>query len=335
MNKVRWGILGAARINERLLPAIAESSNSQLVAIASRRPNAAVETLAQFAPQPKGVRVYAGYEELIADPEVDAIYLPLANHEHADWTLRAIESGRHVLCEKPMALKASDIEAIEAAANKQGVVVMEGFMYRFHPQHERALEIIHSGIIGEVRQVRASFGFMMRPERLYRVAQGSATGGGAMWDVGCYAVHAARTMMNGDQPESVIAAARCNDQGADLTLSGVLNFSGQRQAIIEAGFESARRSEYEVTGTKGGLRCQRAWVLPDDVPEISWWTEDGKRETEQLPPANHFKLEVEHFSDCVLNGTAPLLSPDDAKANCRTIIALLQAAAEERAVRVE
>ncbi len=335
MKIVRWGILGAARINERLLPAIVESPNSQLVAIASRRAGAAAETLARFAPQQKDVRVYAGYEELIADSEVDAIYLPLVNHEHAEWTLRAIAGGRHVLCEKPMALKTSDIEAIEAAAKKQGVVVMEGFMYRFHPQHERALEIIRSGAIGEVRQVRASFGFMMRPERLYRVAHSSATGGGAMWDIGCYAVHAARTMLSGDQPETAIAAARYNDQGADLALSGVLNFSGQRQAIIEAGFESARRSEYEVTGTRGGVRCQRAWVLPADVPEISWWTEDGKRETERLSTADHFKLEVEHFSDCVLNGKSPLLSLDDAQANCRTITALLQSAAEGRAVKIE
>ncbi|HZS06159.1 MAG TPA: Gfo/Idh/MocA family oxidoreductase [Blastocatellia bacterium] len=333
--KVRWGILGAARILERMLPTIAEDQNSELIAVASRRPDAAAGPIARYAPGQAGIRVCPGYEELLDDPDVDAIYLPLANHEHAEWTLRAVERGKHVLCEKPMALRVADITDIEAAAKAHGVLVMEGFMYRFHPQHERVLEIIRSGVIGEVRQVRASCGFMMRPERLYRLANGVGMGGGAMWDVGCYAVHSARLVMGGDRPETVIATARYNDNGADLATTAVLNFSSNRQAIIEAGFESARRSEYEVTGTRGGLRCHRVWLLPNEVPEISWWTDDGKSCLERLPAANHFKLEVEHFSDCLLAGKQPLLTPADAKANCHTINAVLQSAAEGRIVALE
>jgi predicted dehydrogenase len=140
--KLRWGILGAARVNERLLPAIVEASNASLVAIASRRPGAAGQTLTQFAPHQQNVQTYDNLEALLDDTEVEAVYLPLANHEHAEWVLRAIERGKHVLCEKPMALTVADVEAIKAAANAHKVTVMEGFMYRFHPQHARVQELI-------------------------------------------------------------------------------------------------------------------------------------------------------------------------------------------------
>jgi D-xylose 1-dehydrogenase (NADP+, D-xylono-1,5-lactone-forming) len=155
--KLRWGILGAARINERLMPAIVEASNAELVAIASRRPGAAAQTLAQYAPQQQHVKTYDNPEALLDDAEIQAVYIPLANHEHAEWSLRAIERGKHVLCEKPMALTATDIDAIKAAASKHNVKVMEGFMYRFHPQHARVQELIRLGTIGEVRSVRASY----------------------------------------------------------------------------------------------------------------------------------------------------------------------------------
>lgn len=164
--KLRWGILGAARINERLLPAIVEASNADLVAIASRRPGAAAQALAQYAPHQQQVQTYDNLEALLDDAEVEAVYVPLANHEHAEWVLRAVERGKHVLCEKPMALTVADIDAIKAAASRHKVTVMEGFMYRFHPQHARVQELIRLGAIGEVRSVRASYSFMMRPARL-------------------------------------------------------------------------------------------------------------------------------------------------------------------------
>ena len=169
--KLRWGILGAARINERLMPAIVQASNSELVAIASRRPGAATETLAKYAPDQTNVRAYDDLNALLNDDDVQAVYLPMANHEHGEWALRAIRHGKQVLVEKPMALTVTDIEAIEAAAQEHHVTVMEGFMYRFHPQHGRVQELIRSGIIGEVRSVRSSFSFIMRPARLYRLAE--------------------------------------------------------------------------------------------------------------------------------------------------------------------
>ena len=273
--KLRWGILGAARINERLMPAIVQASNSELVAIASRRPGAATETLAKYAPDQTHVRAYDDLNALLNDDDVQAVYLPMANHEHGEWALRAIQHGKHVLVEKPMALTVTDIEAIEAAAQEHHVTVMEGFMYRFHPQHGRVQELIRSGIIGEVRSVRSSFSFIMRPARLYRLAEDVSRGGGAMWDIGPYAIHSARWCFD-TQPVAVTAIAKYVASGADITTSGVIDFGDGKHAHFDVSFEWARQSLYEVTGTQGGIKCHAAWRLPEDVPVISWWTEDGK-----------------------------------------------------------
>ena len=329
--RLRWGILGAARVNERLLPAIAEASNAELVAIASRRPGAAAETLARYAPAATGVRAYNRLEALLDDASIQAIYLPMANEEHAEWALRVIERGKHLLCEKPMALSVADIEAIETAAGKRGVTVMEGFMYRFHPQHQRVRELLESGLIGEVYSVRTSFSFQMRPARRYRLARDIGQGGGAMWDIGCYAIHAARMWFD-SEPLAVTAMAHRVESGADISTSGILDYGGGRRAHFDFSFECTRRSEYEITGTKGAIKCPTVWQLPGDVPEIQWWTEDGRRGEERLKPANHFALEIEGFGAAALNGQPPRLSLADAKANCRTIVAALESAASGRTV---
>jgi predicted dehydrogenase len=332
--KLRWGILGAARVNERLLPAIVEAANSELVAIASRRPGAAAQAFAAYASQnQQKVSAYDSLEALIEDDDIEAVYLPLANHEHAEWTLRAIERGKHVLCEKPMALTVNDIEAIETAALRYKVTVMEGFMYRFHPQHARVLELLGSGLIGEVRSVRASYSFMMRPARMYRLAEPVERGGGAMWDIGCYAIHSLRLIFD-QEPLAVTALSRFVESGADITTSGIIDFGSGKFAHFDFSFERARRCEYEIIGTKGGIKCHTVWQLPGDVPVISWWTEDGRQCEERMPAANHFLLEIEQFSDSVLNAQPPLLSLDDAKANCRLIVAALQSAAQGQTVKL-
>jgi len=331
--KLNWGILGAARINERLMPAILEATNANLVAIASRRSGAAAETLAKYAPNQQATKCYDQLEYLLTDPAVDAVYVPLANHEHVEWTLRAIAHGKHVLCEKPMALSVADIARIENAARNHQVKVMEGFMYRFHPQHARVLALLQSGLIGEVRSVRTSYSFMMRPARLYRLAESAERGGGALWDIGCYAIHSARMIFQ-QPPISVTAFAKYAESGADIASSGIIDFGDGKFAQFDFSFERARRCEYEIIGTQGGIKCHIVWQLPGDVPIISWWTESGQQCEERLPAANHFCLEIEHFSDCVLNDRPPLLSLEDAQANCKLIVAALQASAEGRVVRL-
>ena len=333
--KLKWGILGAARVNERLLPAIIEAPNSQLVAIGSRRAGAAKETLQKYAPcYANSVQCYDDMDSLINDKNVQAVYCPMANEEHATWALKAINAGKHVLIEKPMALTVKDIEAIETAAAKNKVKVMEGFMYRFHPQHARVKEIVDSGLIGDVLSVRASYSFLMRPARMYRINRSMAVGGGAMWDIGPYAIHSLRwAFQNGGKPTepvSAIAHAKLNEHGADIVTSGVLDFGPDKEGRARFGhfdisFERSRKSEYEIIGTKGWVKCHAAWVFQNDVPVISWALEDGKYSEERFAPSNHFNLEIEHFSDCVLNDKAPYLTFEDAKANCKAIAMVLKA----------
>lgn len=349
--KLNWGILGAARVNERLLPAIIEAPNSQLVAIASRRAGAAKTTLDKYAPCHGNVNCYDDLESLLNDENVHAVYCPVANNEHVEWALKAINAGKHVLIEKPMALTVADIEAIEQAALKNNVKVMEGFMYRFHPQHARVKELVESGLIGDVLSVRASYSFLMKPNRMYRIAGNVENGGGAMWDIGPYAIHTLRwamglnnggsknldlgnTAQNGKpiEPKSVTAHAKFNEAGADIVISGILDFGNDSEGRARFGhfdvsFERSRKSEYEIIGTEGWLKCHAAWVFQNDVPVISWALEDGKYAEERFAPSNHFNLEIEHFSDCVLNDKAPMLDFADAKNNCKAIEAVLKSAA--------
>lgn len=331
--QLKWGILGAARVNERLLPAIVEASNSQLVAIASRRAGAARATLDKYAPKLGGVTCYDDMDSLLADSEVEAVYCPMANEEHAEWALKAIAAGKHVLIEKPMTTHLADIDTIESAAKAKGVTVMEGFMYRFHPQHAKVAELIASGLIGDVLSCRASFSFLMAPARMYRINRDMANGGGAMWDIGPYAIHALRWcfQQNGvpAEPQHVVAYGKLNEHGADVVASGVLDFGPDAQGRARFGnfdvsFERGRKAEYEIIGDKGWIKCHNMWAYPGDDPVISWEA-GGKSETLVLPKANHFNLEIEHFADCVRYGKAPLLTFDDARGNCKAIEAVITA----------
>jgi len=342
--QLKWGILGAARVNQRLLPAIMEAPNSQLVAIASRRSGAAKEILDKYASG--GVDNVVCYDDLdsfIADSNVDAVYCPMANEEHAAWALKAINAGKHVLIEKPMTTKLIEIDAIERAAKANNVKVMEGFMYRFHPQHTKLHEMIASGLIGDVLSARASFSFLMQPARMYRINRSMSDGGGAMWDIGPYAIHALRWCFQNEgipaEPVALIAHAKLNEHGADVVTSGVLDFGPDtkgraRFGHLDVSFERSRKAEYEIIGDKGWIKCHNAWTYGTDVPVLSWETEDGKSGEEKLPLSNHFNLEIEHFSDCVINDLAPLLTFDDAKGNCMAIEAVLQSIAKQRLVQV-
>jgi len=339
--KLKWGILGAARVNERLLPAIIEASNSQLVAIASRRAGAAKATLEKYAPNHQGnVAYYDDMDALINDKNIDAVYCPMANEEHAEWAIKAINAGKHVLIEKPMATTLKDIEAIEAAAKANNVKVMEGFMYRFHPQHQRVQTLVASGVIGDILSVRSSFSFLMREARMYRINRSMSDGGGALWDIGPYAIHTLRWgmgMATGApiEPVSVIAHAKLNEHVADIVTSGILDFGQDAKGRARFGqfdisFERSRKSEYELIGDKGWLKCHTVWAFEQDIPIISWGNDTGECGEEKLKPTNHFTLEIEHFSDCVLSDKQPLLTLADARANCIALeMCVLQASIDE------
>ena len=318
MKKVRWGILGAARVNERLLPAIANSPFGELAAIGSRRVNAAAECLEKYQPSLLGkVQTFNSLDEVI-NPDIDAIYIPLSNEEHTKPALQAINHKKHVLIEKPIALHSKEVELIQEAAHQNHVKVMEGFMYVFHPQFNRIKEIISSGLLGDVQYVHSMFSFPIQPARFYRIDRSIENGGGALWDIGPYAIHTIRQCFN-QNPLSVVATSHLNEHGADLTTSGMINFGLNRRAQFDISFECVRRSQFEIFGEKGKLMCHTVWQHENDEAQLTITTDKDVSKNEHIEKANHFTLEIDHFNQCIINNTAPKLSLDDALWNTKVL----------------
>ena len=319
MKKVRWGILGAARVNERLLPAIANSPFGELAAIGSRRVNAAAECLEKYQPSLLDkVQTFNSLDEVINHPDIDAIYIPLSNEEHTKPALQAINHKKHVLIEKPIALHSKEVELIQEAAHQNHVKVMEGFMYVFHPQFNRIKEIISSGLLGDVQYVHSMFSFPIQPARFYRIDRSIENGGGALWDIGPYAIHTIRQCFN-QNPLSVVATSHLNEHGADLTTSGMINFGLNRRAQFDISFECVRRSQFEIFGEKGKLMCHTVWQHENDEAQLTITTDKDGSKNEHIEKANHFTLEIDHFNQCIINNTAPKLSLDDALWNTKVL----------------
>ncbi|MFN8482229.1 MAG: Gfo/Idh/MocA family oxidoreductase [Anaerolineae bacterium] len=323
---VRWGILGAANIAIRaVMPALQGARNGKMVAIGSRDLGKSRSVAAQF----NIPRAYGTYEELIEDPNVDAIYIPLPNHLHAPWTEKAAAAGKHVLCEKPLALNADEAQAMVDACQRHGVLLMEAFMYRFHPRIRHIRRIIDADTIGPVRLVRASFTFQFT--RRPNIRLDPAMGGGALMDVGCYGVNFSRYVM-GAEPSGVFAYHRVGDTGVDTTLVGLLQFDSGRLAEVDCSFEIVTRRSIEVAGTLGTIEAPVTWIPGLAEATLVVDRANDWREVITFPGVDQYRLMVEEFGDAVLTGGAVPLPPSDAVANMRVIDALLKSASEGRVV---
>ena len=312
--KVRWGILGCARIAERaLIPAIRAARNGELVGIAARDPVRARE----WAGRHGFKKAYRDYPALLADPEVEAVYNPLPNHLHAPWTTTAARAGKHVLCEKPLAINAAEVQAIAREAERAGVLVLEAFMYRFHPQFVKALEVIRSGRLGRVQVVRSSFTFAyLGDEGNFRWNR--RFGGGSLYDVGCYPVSAARTVFEAE-PISVFArAVRRLRRGVDLAAALLLEFPGDRFALCDSGFAGPFQSRLEAAGPEGRLVLNRAFSPKHYDVEVEVLEGDA-RSAFPIPATDHFRLMVEHFGEAVLKGRPLRYGLEEALGQARTL----------------
>jgi len=319
MAKVRWGILGAARVNERLLPAIANASNGELIAIGSRRPGAAKECLIKNSPELEDqVQYFDGLDSVINHDRVDAIYIPMENEEHVQPALKCIRAKKHVLIEKPMALQVSDVEALINEAKNQNVKIMEGFMYAFHPQFDRIKNIIQSNILGDINYAYSMFSFPIQPARFYRINRSMKNGGGALWDIGPYAIHTIRHCFK-ENPVRVYAQSKLNENGADISTTGMIDFGNNKKASFDISFECTRRSEFEVFGPLGRAKCPIIWQ-PENLPaKIIYSTEKSGDQEEIVPTANHFELEIKHFNEVIQNNVECKLSGNDALWNVKTL----------------
>jgi len=322
MKKVNWGILGAARVNQRLLPAIENNQHSKILMLASRRNGGAEECVKQYAKNPDNIKTSTHFEEVINHPDINAIYIPLANEEHTEMALQAIAQKKHVLIEKPMALSKKEVENITQAAKDNNVVVMEGFMYVFHPQFDFVLDFINSGKVGKIQYAHSMFSFPIQPARYYRINRSMKDGGGAFWDIGPYAIHTLRQVMGG-HIKQVNASAKMNSHQADMSASGILEFTDQRRATFDISFECTRRSEFEIFGDKGRLKCHTVWQHENDEAIISYELDGSNPIIEKVQKGNHFNLEINHFVDCIfINEPSTKLSMHDAIQQAATMEAV-------------
>jgi predicted dehydrogenase len=326
--KLNWGILGAASIaRSAVAPAIKASNNGVLAAVASRNADSAQ----RFADELGVAKTVESYEALLADPTIDVIYNPLPNALHAEWSKRAAEAGKAVLCEKPLTMEAGTAERLiaECAAAKQPL--MEAFMYRFHPQHRRVLEIIESGEIGDVVEVRSHLSVdLMSPPDPSNVRFKSELGGGALLDMGCYGISICR-MIFGETPRSVRGWWHLDETfGVDVTAAGILEFSGGRVGLPSCSFVGSGQGFYTVIGRSGTIEVPRG-IIPgqgDRFPQALIIVTDhrGARRSEELPDIDQYQLMVEAFGDAVINGNPVPLSNDDTIANMKVLDAFARSA---------
>jgi predicted dehydrogenase len=326
MEPLRWGVLSVANIGIRaVIPAIQRARNGRVVAVASRTAERARDVAGRL-----GIgRAHGSYQALLDDPDVHAVYIPLPNSMHREWTIRCAEAGKHVLCEKPLGLSAAECEEMIAACRQHGVRLMEAFMYRFHPRTRRVAQMAAGGAVGDLRLVRAAFTFAIRdPATNIRLAP--ALGGGALYDVGCYGVNVSRMVLG--EPEEGFAWARMSG-GVDDVMSAMLRFPGDRTALVDCSLRVASRQEYEVVGDTGRMTVPTAF-LPGTADAEIHVVRSGERSVERVPGVDQYQLMVEHFADVILTGAPLLLPPEDATANLRVIEALLRSARSGRPERV-
>ena len=323
LEKVRFGILSTAHINRLVIPPARESDKVEIVAVASRELGRAEE----YAREHGIERAYGSYEELLADPEIEAVYISLPNSLHVEWSIKALEAGKHVLCEKPFSRHPEEVEQAFDAAERAGRLLSEAFMYRHNPQSARLMELVREGAIGELRVVRAAFSYSLYDEDNIRLR--TDVEGGSLMDVGCYCVSGSRLLAG--EPETVLGRAYVGPSGTDWVFAGSMEFSGDVFALFDCGTCLPNRDELEAVGTEGSLFLDDPWHSRTPVIELR---RDGDLERIELEPVDSYRLELENLADAI-HGRAPLLlGREDAVAQAKALDALHRSAETEVPVRL-
>jgi xylose dehydrogenase (NAD/NADP) len=324
MSRLRWGLLSTARINRLIIPAVRASARSEVTTVASR----SLEKGRAYAAEWGIPRVLGSYEALVVDPDVDVIYIGLPNSLHVDWTVRALEAGKHVLCEKPLALNVADVDRVEAAAVRAARAATEAFMYRHHPLTHTVEDIVKSGRLGRLRGFKGAFTFPLTRENDVRLDP--ALGGGSLWDVGCYPVSYS-CLLAGEPPVEVFGWQQAAASGIDLEFAGMLHFRDGSVAQFDCGFAGPFRAEMEVIGTAAALRIERPFRT-DDLSRLLLTIGD-KTESLPFPAETPFAGEIADMEAAAIDGRQPRVSLADSRRTVATIAALYESARTGRPVQ--
>ena len=306
------GIISTADINRKVIPGGHASAKVDLVAVASRTQERAEE----YAREWEIPRAYGSYEALLEDPDVDAVYISLPNTMHVDWSIRSVEAGKHVLCEKPLTRTPVDAERAFDAADRAGRILMEAFMYRHNPQTRRLRTLIDEGAVGEVRLIRSAFSYLLYDEDNIRLR--TDVEGGALMDVGCYCVSGSR-LAAGAEPEWVSGSAWYGPTGTDWIFTGLMRFPGNVLATFDCGTALPNRDELEVIGSEASLFVDDPWHAGNPVIELR---RDGGTEEIRVDREDSYQLQLENLADAIAGAAEPLLGRDDALGQARALAAL-------------
>jgi xylose dehydrogenase (NAD/NADP) len=318
---VSWGIISTADINRKVIPGAKESPKVELAAVASRDQTRAEEYARTWGIE----RAYGSYEALLADTGVEAVYISLPNTLHCEWSIRALEAGKHVLCEKPLSRHTEEVEAAFDAAERTGRLLSEAFMYRHNPQTRRLRELVENGAIGELRLIRSTFSYSLYDADNIRLR--TDVEGGALMDVGCYCISGSRLL--GGEPESVYGQAWYGPSGTDWVFAATLRFPGDVLAVFDCGTAMPERDELEAVGSEGSLFLDDPWHC--NVPVIERRRGDEVERIE-VQPADSYRLELENMSDAIRGEGELLLGREDAVGQARALEALDESAISGKAV---
>jgi predicted dehydrogenase len=315
---LRWGVLSTANINRKVIPGTKAADRCEVVAIASRD----LRPASRAAAEHEIPRAHGSYEALLSDPDVDAVYNPLPNYLHAEWTIAAARAGKHVLCEKPLAMNAAEAERMVEACDAAGMVLMEAFMYRLHPSWEAVRDLIRSGRIGELRSVQSWFSYFNDdPTNIRNIAE---AGGGALYDIGCYTVNLSR-MLFGSEPSKIQASMTFDEaMGVDVLTSAILEF-GRGVAAFTVSTRAESDQRVHVSGTEGRISVGIPFNVPPDRPTEVFLTSGGDppvapdTETIAFEPADPYRVQAERFARAVLDEEPVPIPTEDSIANMRAI----------------
>jgi D-xylose 1-dehydrogenase (NADP+, D-xylono-1,5-lactone-forming) len=319
-----WGIISTADINRKLIPGAQESPRVDLVAVASRDQRRAEEYAREWGIE----RAYGSYDALLEDGDVEAVYISLPNTMHCEWSIRAVEAGKHVLCEKPMSRHPNEVEAAFEAAERADRHLSEAFMYRHNPQTKRLRQLLDEGAVGEVRLIRSAFSYSLYDADNIRLR--TDVEGGALMDVGCYCVSGSR-LAGGGEPLSVYGQAWMGETGTDWVFTGSMRFDGDVLAIFDCGTALPERDELEVIGSEASLFLDDPWHCNVPVIELR---RDGKVERIEVERVDSYRLELENVSDAIDGKAELLLGREDAVAQARALEALHRSAESGEVVRL-
>lgn len=329
--KLRWGVLGVAGIVDRLLEPLQTARTSDLQAIASRN----IEKSRAYATKNGIPHAFGSYEELLANPKIDAVYIPLPNHMHDEWTRKAADQGKHVLCEKPLTCDAASAEKLIAYCRSKGVRLMDGFMWPHHPRTHRLRKFLDSGAIGDVKKVNAAFTFNLAGLPTGNIRMQPEAGGGGLLDVGCYTTFAIRYWMQAD-PVSVYAKAEFVN-GVDVAMSGVWTFADGRTANFDCGFTHPLRTWVEIVGSEATVQVPNMWIPNNDaVFEVHRQLGDFAHSIETIATSgeNQMVHMLDHFAEAVFENREPVPNPDEAVKSLRVMDALAKSARMGKEVSV-